>query len=437
MAIETRAGAQRAIAVAVQLPEVDDVEFEASLKELRELARTLGFEVVATFTQKRQGFEATTYVGAGKVEEIRLFAEGNAEFVLVDHDISPSQAGNLEKAVGCQVMDRAMVILEIFHRHARSNAARAQVEIARLRYLAPRLREAAKLAGPQGRQRSGVGGRGAGESAAQTDRSRIRDRIAELKQEIEALDHERQTQRARRQDSQGVARVALVGYTNAGKSTLMRALTGSDVLVENKLFATLDTTVRVLVPEAVPRVLVTDTVGFIKNLPHDLVASFKSTLEEAVEASLLLHVVDSNDPGFERQLEVTEQVLAEIGAGEVPRLLVFNKIDQAGDAKARAARTKALRARYPKCIVVSAVEPEAVAQLHAAIMAVFRKRLAKASLFLPWSAQNLRGQVFASCEVVEEQSDADGTFFTVRAERKDIDALRERIGPQARRKPPA
>ena len=437
MAIETRAGAQRAIAVAVQLPEVDDVEFEASLKELRELARTLGFEVVATFTQKRQGFEATTYVGAGKVEEIRLFAEGNAEFVLVDHDISPSQAGNLEKAVGCQVMDRAMVILEIFHRHARSNAARAQVEIARLRYLAPRLREAAKLAGPQGRQRSGVGGRGAGESAAQTDRSRIRDRIAELKQEIEALDHERQTQRARRQDSQGVARVALVGYTNAGKSTLMRALTGSDVLVENKLFATLDTTVRVLVPEAVPRVLVTDTVGFIKNLPHDLVASFKSTLEEAVEASLLLHVVDSNDLGFERQLEVTEQVLAEIGAGEVPRLLVFNKVDQAGDAKARAARTKALRARYPKCIVVSAVEPEAVAQLHAAIMAVFRKRLAKASLFLPWSAQNLRGQVFASCEVVEEQSDADGTFFTVRAERKDIDALREQIGPQARRKPPA
>lgn len=436
MAIETRASAQRAIAVAVQLPEVDDVEFEASLKELRELARTLGFEVVATFTQKRQGFEATTYVGAGKVEEIRLFAEGNAEFVLVDHDISPSQAGNLEKAVGCQVMDRAIVILEIFHRHARSNAARAQVEIARLRYLAPRLREAAKLAGPQGRQRSGVGGRGAGESAAQTDRSRIRDRIAELKQEIEALDHERQTQRARRQDSQGVARVALVGYTNAGKSTLMRALTGSDVLVENKLFATLDTTVRVLVPEAVPRVLVTDTVGFIKNLPHDLVASFKSTLEEAVEASLLLHVVDSNDPGFERQLEVTEQVLAEIGAGEVPRLLVFNKVDQAGDAKARAARTKALRARYPKCIVVSAVEPEAVAQLHAAIMAVFRKRLAKASLFLPWSAQNLRGQVFESCEVVEEQSDADGTFFTVRAERKDIDALRERIGPEARRKPP-
>jgi len=413
----------------VQLPDVSDIEFESSLKELGELARTLGFEVVGTFTQKRTSFDAMAYVGAGKREEMRLFAENNADFVLVDHDISPSQAGNLEKEVGCQVMDRAMVILEIFHRHARSNAARAQVEIARLRYLAPRLREAAKLAGPQGRQRSGVGGRGAGESAAQTDRSRIRDRIAELKQEIEALDHERQTQRARRQDSQGVARVALVGYTNAGKSTLMRALTGSDVLVENKLFATLDTTVRVLVPEGVPRVLVSDTVGFIKNLPHDLVASFKSTLEEAAEASLLLHVVDAGDPGFERQLDVTVKVLEEIDAGAVPRLLVFNKIDQVGDARAQAARSKALRAQFPKCIVVSALDAEAVARLHKAIFAFFRKRLVRAELFLPWSAQNLRGPLFASCEVVEERADVEGTFFSVRGERKDIDALREKIGP--------
>jgi GTP-binding protein HflX len=427
MSIETRDAAQRAILAAVQLPAVTDEEFESSLKELRELARTLGFEVVGTFTQKRSSFDSTAYMGAGKVEEMRAFAEDNADFVLVDHDISPSQAGNLEKAVGCQVMDRTMVILEIFHRHARSNAARAQVEIARLRYLAPRLREAARLAGPQGRQRSGVGGRGAGESAAQTDRSRIRDRIAELRSEIEALDHERQTQRARRQDSQGVARVALVGYTNAGKSTLMRALTGSQVLVENKLFATLDTTVRVLAPEGVPRVLISDTVGFIKNLPHDLVASFKSTLEEAAEASLLLHVVDAGDPGFERQLDVTVKVLEEIDAGAVPRLLVFNKIDQVGDAKAQAARSKALRAQFPKCIVVSALDAEDVARLHKAILASFRKRLVKAELFLPWSAQNLRGPLFETCEVVAERADVEGTFFTVRGERKDIDALREKI----------
>lgn len=466
---------QRAVVAAVQLPAVSDAEFEASLNELRELARTLGFEVVATFTQKRSNFDTAAYLGTGKREELRRFVQGEADpsdetavapadakrigkqgerhiahhglvaareaakavagadarraaFVLVDHEISPSQARNLENEVGCEVMDRTMVILEIFHRHARSNAARAQVEIARLRYLAPRLREAAKLAGPQGRQRSGVGGRGAGEAAGEADRAKIRDRIAELKQEIIALDLERKTQRARRQESQGLARVALIGYTNAGKSTLMRALTGSTVLVANKLFATLDTTVRTLVPEGVPRVLVSDTVGFIKNLPHDLVASFKSTLEEAAEASLLLHVIDASDPGFERHMEVTEKVLEEIGAGKVPRLRVFNKIDQVGDASAQAERGKALRARFPKCIVVSAVDPDDVARLHKAIRAFFTRRLVKAELFLPWSAQQLRGELFARCQVLEEQADTDGALFRVRGAPEDIEDLRARIG---------
>ncbi|MEO7560171.1 MAG: GTPase HflX, partial [Nitrosospira sp.] len=300
-----------AVVAAVQLPNVSDDEFEASLSELRELAKTLGYEVVRTFVQKRSGFDRTAYLGAGKRQEIRSFMNNEpAEFeeivanpdsrdidtILVDHEISPSQARNLEKEVGCEVMDRTMVILEIFHRNARSRAARAQVEIARLGYMAPRLREAAKLAGPQGRQRSGVGGRGGGESHTELDRRKIRDRIAELQQEIVAMDVERKTQRARRQERQGFAGVALVGYTNAGKSTLMRALTGSEVLVANKLFATLDTTVRALHPESVPRVLVSDTVGFIKNLPHGLVASFKSTLDEALDASLLLHVIDASDP---------------------------------------------------------------------------------------------------------------------------------------------
>ncbi|HEV7820873.1 MAG TPA: GTPase HflX, partial [Burkholderiales bacterium] len=340
---------------------------------------------------------------------------------------SPSQARNLENEVGCVVMDRTMVILEIFHRHARSNAARAQVEIARLRYLAPRLREAAKLAGPQGRQRSGVGGRGAGESAGEADRAKIRDRIAELKQEIVALDLERQTQRARRQERQGLARVALVGYTNAGKSTLMRALTGSEVLVANKLFATLDTTVRTLMPEGVPRVLVSDTVGFIKNLPHDLVASFKSTLEEAAEASLLLHVIDASDPGFARQIEVTDKVLEEIDAGKVPRLRVFNKIDRVGDARSQKELAKALRVKFPKCIVMSAVDQDDVARLRKTIRAFFGRRLVKAELFLPWSAQQLRGELFAVCQVLEERADTEGAHFSVRAERKDLDVLRERI----------
>jgi GTP-binding protein HflX len=283
MSKAVKAAPKRAVVAAVQLAGVSDLEFESSLSELRELAKTLGFEVVGTFTQKRTSFDSTAYLGVGKREEMRRFVQGEpaasaadgtssdadgveqnsselvekrkarhgavaareeakalaakdsrrAAFVLVDHEISPSQARNLENEIGCDVLDRTMVILEIFHRHARSNAARAQVEIARLRYLAPRLREAAKLAGPQGRQRSGVGGRGAGEGAGEADRAKIRDRIAELKQEIIALDLERQVQRARRQESQGLARVALIGYTNAGKSTLMRALTGSVVLVAN------------------------------------------------------------------------------------------------------------------------------------------------------------------------------------------------------------
>ncbi|NTV09235.1 MAG: GTPase HflX, partial [Zoogloea sp.] len=290
-----------AVVAAVQLPSVSDVEFEASLMELRELAKTLGFEVVQTFIQKRSGFDTTAYLGVGKRQEIHEYVEHGAgceiDAILVDHEISPSQARNLEIEVGCEVMDRTMVILEIFHRNARSRAAKAQVEIARLGYMAPRLREAAKLAGPQGQQRSGVGGRGAGESHTELDRRKVRDRIAELQLEITAMEVERKTQRSRRQERQGLAGVALVGYTNAGKSTLMRALTGSEVLVANKLFATLDTTVRVLYPESVPRVLVSDTVGFIKNLPHGLVASFKSTLDEALDASLLLHVIDASDPG--------------------------------------------------------------------------------------------------------------------------------------------
>ncbi len=304
---------------------------------------------------------------------------------------------------------------------------RAQVEIARLRYLAPRLREAAKLAGPQGRQRSGVGGRGAGEAAGEADRAKIRDRIAELKREITAFDLERRTQVARRHESQGLERVALIGYTNAGKSTLMRALTGSEVLVADKLFATLDTTVRALAPEGVPRVLVSDTVGFIKNLPHDLVASFKSTLEETAEASLLVHVIDASDPGFERQIEVTEKVLGEIDAGKVPRLLVFNKIDRVGDADARLERAKALRAQFPKCLVMSAMEKEDIARQQKAIRAFFGRRLVRAELFLPWAAQQLRGELFAACEVLEERADSEGALFRVRGGQKDIEVLRERI----------
>ncbi|HEY3074129.1 MAG TPA: GTPase HflX [Burkholderiales bacterium] len=411
----------RAIVAAVQLSSVGDEEFEASLTELRQLAKTLGFQVVGRFTQKRAGFHSAAYFGTGKREELRLMCEQEAvDLVLIDHEISPSQAFNLEKEVGAGVMDRAMVILEIFHRHARSRFARAQVEIARLGYMAPRLREAAKQAGPKDRARSGTGGRSGGESQGELDRRKIRDRIAELQENLDAMGLERKTQRARRGEREGLARVALVGYTNAGKSTLMRALTGSEALVADKLFATLDTTVRALHPETVPRVLVSDTVGFIKNLPHGLVASFKSTLDEALEASLLAHVVDASDPGYERQLQVTHDVLDEIGAQDVPRLLVFNKIDRGGDEAA-------LRAQYPGCIVMSARREGDIAKLREAISGFFQKRLVEAELFLPWSAQKERGQIFETCTVLEERAGDTGAILRVRGEPDVVKRLSEQF----------
>ncbi len=435
MQTQTQEKPKRAVVAAVQLPSVTEAEFEASVTELRELAKTLGFEVVRTFTQKRASFDTTAYLGVGKRQEIHQYVNNELgaadadqiEAILVDHDISPSQARNLEKEIGCAVMDRTMVILEIFHRNARSPAARAQVEIARLGYMAPRLRELAKLAGPQGRQRSGVGGRGAGESHTELDRRKIRDRIAELQLEIVAMDAERQTQRARRQERRSPASVALVGYTNAGKSTLMRALTGSEVLVANKLFATLDTTVRALHPESVPRVLVSDTVGFIKNLPHGLVASFKSTLDEALDASLLLHVIDASDPGFERQIEVTNEVLDQIGAQDIPRIRIFNKIDHVGDSVAQAECEAALSAKYPSSIVMSARRPDEVAKLHKTIVDFFQQNLVEDELFLPWSAQQLRSEIYASCKVLDERADDQGAFFRVRGEPGVLKRLREQL----------
>ena len=284
-------GPLQAVLVAVQVQGVEDGAFAASVAELHRLARTLGLVVAASITQKRTSFHPGTVIGSGKLKELQALTgtpdgdgdgdgdgdeatttgdpQGDAKrikVVLVDHDISPSQARNLEKATGAEVMDRTAVILEIFRRHAHSRVAKTQVEIVRLQYMAPRMRE---TGASKERQRGGIGGKGAGESGLELDRRKIRDRIAELTDELASLAAEQATQRARRHD---MNRVALVGYTNAGKSTLMRALTGSEVYVADKLFATLDTTVRTLLPESRPRILVSDTVGFIDKLPHGLVA---------------------------------------------------------------------------------------------------------------------------------------------------------------------
>src|SRR3984885_9778640 len=436
--MDTKPPVPRAILVAIQTPAVDDVAHAASLEELGRLVKTLGYDVVGTMSQKRDAIDGGTVLGKGRLAELAAIASGTGvvgpmailqkskarerfedanekkpdapptepdpeappkpEFVIVDHEISPSQARNLEGATGAQVLDRTGVIMEIFHRHAHSREAKLQVEIARLKYVSPRLRESSA-----GERRQGSG---AGESDLDLDRRKIRDRLAELKEQLEDIQRDNDERRSARSDQ---LRVALVGYTNAGKSSLMRALTGSEVLVEDKLFAPLDTTVRALQPETRPRVLVSDTVGFIRQLPHDLVASFRSTLAEALEASLLLYVVDASDPTYEAQLEVSRSVLREIGADVVPSRLVLNKLDRV-DAAARAA----LMEKHPDAILLSAHAPEDVSTLRDTIIAFFETAMVEDVLAVPYAKQGLIGEVYETTRVLSEVYDEAGRVLKVR-----------------------
>jgi GTP-binding protein HflX len=447
--METTPPTPLAVLVGIQTPDVDDAAHEASIEELGRLVKTLGYEVVGTLSQKRDGTGAALLLGSGKLAELAALTggtgvvgsmapppkskarerfEGAAEapgpvdpepdaarkptFVIVDHELSPSQIRNLERATGAEVLDRTGVIVEIFHRHANTREAKLQVEMARLNYVAPRLRESA---GGGGRQQ----GPGAGETTLALDRRKIRDRLAELKDQLAAVQRDSDQRRSARRDQ---LRVALVGYTNAGKSSLMRALTGSQVLVEDKLFATLDTTVRTLQPETRPRVLVSDTVGFIKQLPHDLVASFRSTLAEALEASLLLFVVDASDPTYEAQLEVSRSVLREIGADVVPSRLVLNKMDRVDEA-GRAA----LREKHPDAIMLSAHSASDVSALRDTIIAFFEAAMVDDVLVLPYAKQGLIGEVYESARVLSEDYDETGRVLNVRGLPGAITRLRRSL----------
>lgn len=458
----------RAVLVAVQLPGVSDEAHAADLIELKRLSTTLGLDVVATISQRRDRVSPSSVVGGGKLSELAAWTGGDgdtaptiasrdkamarrerlaardaddeddedaddegevddevpdavplaerAEVVVVDHELSPRMQRNLERATGVEVLDRTHVIVEIFHRHAKSREARLQVEIARLTYVAPRLREAG--AGGD-RQRGGIGGKGAGESALELDRRKIRDRIAELRRELASIERESATRRASRQQQR---RVALVGYTNAGKSSLMRALTSSGVYVADKLFATLDTTVRALRPETEPRILVSDTVGFIKKLPHELVASFRSTLDEALEASLLLFVVDAADPTFRDQLAVTREVLSGIGAGAVPWRLVLNKRDRLAEGAVAVLETE-----YPEAIIVSAKDDNDIRRVRELIVSYFDGELEVEELFVPYAAHAVVQHLYDDATVLAETHGDAGTAYTVRAPRAVLRRLRERV----------
>lgn len=311
------------VLIAVARQGESDARVREYLDELEFLALTAGAETVKRFIQKLQKPDARTYVGKGKLEEITSFIKKEEIALAVfDDELTPSQLRNLEQMMGCRVIDRTNLILDIFARRARTAQARTQVELAQYQYLLPRL---TRMWTHLEKQRGGIGLRGPGETEIETDRRVIRDKLARLKEKLKEIDKQNIT---RRKSREMMVRVALVGYTNVGKSTLMNLLSKSDVFAENKLFATLDTTVRKVVLDQIP-FLLSDTVGFIRKLPHHLVESFRSTLDEVREADILLHVVDISHPDFEEQIAVVNQTLVEIGAADKPTLMVYNKMDAA------------------------------------------------------------------------------------------------------------
>jgi GTP-binding protein HflX len=319
--IETNRQQEKAILVGIIYPGQDEGEVNGYLEELAFLTETAGAEPIKRFIQKLDSPNPKTFVGTGKIEEIVAFVEENGiDIAIFDDELSPSQLRNIEKELGCRILDRTNLILDIFAGRARTSYARTQVELAQYQYLLPRL---TRMWTHLERQRGGIGLRGPGETEIETDRRIIRDKISKLKEQLKKIDVQMSMQRKNRGK---MVRVALVGYTNVGKSTIMNLLSKSDVFAENKLFATLDTTVRKVVIGNLP-FLLSDTVGFIRKLPHDLVESFKSTLDEVRESDLLVHIVDISHSGFEEQIKVVNETLRELGSSDKPAILVFNKID--------------------------------------------------------------------------------------------------------------
>jgi GTP-binding protein HflX len=382
---------------------------EEHLQELARLADTAGAEVVGSLTQQLDRPHPGTYLGKGKVEELRqLASDRGATLVLFDDELSPAQGRNIEQVLNVRVMDRAELILDIFATRARTNEAKMQVELAQLEYMLPRL---TRMWTHLEKTRGGIGMRGPGETQLETDRRLVNHRIRVLKERLADVQRSREVQRsARRREF----RAALVGYTNAGKSSILRGLSGAaDVFVEDRLFATLDPLTRETTLGEGYRVLVTDTVGFIRKLPHDLVASFRATLEETREADLLLHVIDASHPSWEEQREVVEEVLSEIGAQERPVLYVFNKIDALDPETVTALRERAAGEGID-AVFVSALEPEGLVALRGALRQRAEAAFPLVSLDLPANDGSLLARLYKMADVVDVSSpdgaDGDGAL---------------------------
>lgn len=384
-----------------------------AMAELKLLAETAGSEVLEALVQRRSQPDPATYIGRGKVEEVAdVVRATGADTVICDGELQPAQLRNLEDRIKVKVVDRTALILDIFASHAKSAEGKAQVELAQLQYLKQRLRgwggNLSRQAGGRAAGGAGIGGRGPGETKLETDRRRIHHRIAQLRRRLREMDVTREGKRAERRRNR-VPSVAIVGYTNAGKSSLLNRLTGAGVLVEDALFATLDPTTRRTETRDGRVFTLTDTVGFVRHLPHDLVEAFRSTLEESTTADLLLHVVDASDPDPEGQIAAVRQVLAEIGASDVPELLVCNKADRAD-----ATTLLALRAGHPGCVVVSARTGHGLEELANAVEARLPNPEVWVETLIPYSRGDLMDRIHRTGTIEALEHTGEGTRVRAR-----------------------
>ncbi|KGA18466.1 GTP-binding protein [freshwater metagenome] len=412
---------ERIVLVGVTMGGQTDDETEEGLDELSLLIDTAGADEAARITQRRDSPDSTFYIGKGKVDELKEVCLAlDVDTVVFDNELSPGQQYNLEKALGRTALDRTAVILDIFAQNAHTLEGKAQVELAMLRYRLPRLRRGAKAGLSQ--QGGGIGTRGPGETRLEVDRRRIMRRITKLEQDLVALRHTRQTQRKSRGRS-GLASVVIVGYTNAGKSTLLNSLTRAGVLVEDRLFATLDpTTRRLSLPGGEP-VLLTDTVGFIRQLPHGLIESFKSTLEIAAEADMLVHVVDANAVHPEQQITAVREVLAEIGADQVPEFIVFNKADLIDDWGA------SLVEDHQGAVAVSALRNEGLEVMMRRLADRMRAITQVTELLVPYDRGDILASIHREGEVVMSELEDDGMRIRARLSNASEGRLREFVVP--------
>ena len=412
---ENRTETEKALLVSVDTGEFDA---ETSIDELEELAHTAGADVLGKLIQRRERIEAATFVGYGKLAEIIFFCENNdVDLLIFDSELTPSQQRNLEKLTNVRVIDRTMLILDIFAARARTSEGKLQVELVQLKYSLPRLMG-------QGQQLSrlggGIGTRGPGETKLESDRRHIRRRIQKLEEELRQLEKRRAMLRNRR-EKDGVISVAIVGYTNAGKSTLMNALTDAGVLTENKLFATLDPTSRALILPDGRQVMLVDTVGLIRRLPHKLVEAFKSTLEEAATATVILNVCDASDEHASEHLEVTKKLLEELGCEGKPIISVMNKCDKVGDLYAMPT--------FRGTVMISALEQKGLDNLLQAICDALPQTVREVKLLIPFQNGGDAARLREDGVVLEEEYRPEGLYMHVRAEGRLLDPMQQWIIP--------